>query len=296
MTTLNLVHHDRYREWIFDPTHPTQGRRFDHGLYATQLMLNEQERDYRILTPTPAPLNELLRCHTSTYIEQVEQGFSHEWEGERPDLGSLARLFVGGTLLALDRLMDGEMVAVNLPGAKHHAQADHSSGFCVYNDFAIAAHKAAEQGYRVAIFDLDAHHGDGTENLTRDLDNVLTFSVHQQGIFPGTGLADAPDSNVYNEPLPAFAGGFRLLGATDRFLDLAAGFDPDLIFFAGGADGHIADPLSDLSYTLKDYELAARSVRIGFRNIPILFGGAGGYAPDGATPLSWATMIEALSR
>jgi acetoin utilization protein AcuC len=293
--TTTIIHSDTYSHWAFDPEHPTQGRRFDKGLDAITMALEEDGRQYRIVEPEQATLYDLHRVHTIGYVSKVEQGFSDEWSGARPDLGSLASLFVGGTLTALDALTKTKGLAVNLPGAKHHAMADHSSGFCVYADFAIAADIATEQGHRVAILDIDAHHGDGTEALTRRNPNVLTFSVHEGGIFPGTGLTDDKQHNVYNDPLPQLSGGGHLLNAVDRFIEVGDPFEPTMLFIAGGADGHWRDPLSSLLYSLEDYEEAMWRVRMTFTSLPILFGGAGGYQPDGGTPLSWAAMIRGLT-
>jgi acetoin utilization protein AcuC len=293
--TTTIIHSDTYSQWVFDPEHPTQGRRFDKGLDAITMALEEDGRQYRIVEPEHATLYDLHRVHTVGYVSKVEQGFSDEWSGARPDLGSLASLFVGGTLTALDSLTKTNGLAVNLPGAKHHAMADHSSGFCVYADFAIAADIATEQGHRVAILDIDAHHGDGTEALTRRNPNVLTFSVHEGGIFPGTGLTDDKQHNVYNNALPHSSGGSSLLNAVDRFIEVTEPFDPTMLFIAGGADGHWRDPLSSLLYSLEDYEEAMWRVRMTFTSLPILFGGAGGYQPDGGTPLSWAAMIRGLA-
>jgi acetoin utilization deacetylase AcuC-like enzyme len=101
---------------------------------------------------------------------------------------------------------------------------------------------------------------------------------------------------VYNDALPHSSGGGSLLNAVDRFIEVASRFRPDFVFIAGGADGHWSDPLSSLLYSLDDYEEAMWRVRESFRGTPFLFGGAGGYQPDGGTPLSWAAMIRGLAR
>jgi acetoin utilization protein AcuC len=294
--TITIVHSNRYSQWVFDPEHPTQGRRFDKGFDAIVMALEEEQRRYRVIEPEPVTEADLLRIHTPDYVRQVQAGRSDEWAGLRPDLGSLAGLFVGGTLTALNSIREQDWLGVNLPGAKHHAMAEYSSGFCVFADFAIAANILSEEGKRVAILDIDAHHGDGTEVLTEHDDNVLTFSIHEAGIFPGTGLKDNPTHLVFNEPLSAYSGGSALTNGVDRFIEVASRFRPDFVFIAGGADGHWFDPLSSLLYSLDDYEEAMWRVRESFRGTPILFGGAGGYQPDGGTPLSWASMIRGLAR
>lgn len=292
---ITIVHDPTYEGWVFDPTHPTQGRRFIKGFDAVSMNLEELALPYDVVEPRKATLAELTRVHDPFYVARVSEGYSGEWTGQRLDLAELATVFAGGTLVALDTLLNEESnLAIHLPGAKHHAMRDRSSGFCVFADFAMAASIAAEQGYRVAILDIDAHHGDGTEALTRQNPSILTFSIHQYGIFPGTGLGDEPDLSVFNVPLPRDAGGGDLLMAVDNFISEALDFAPDLLFVAGGADGHLVDPLSNLRYQLRDYEAAMQMVGQ-VLNVPTLFGGAGGYEPDGATPLSWAAMVRGLA-
>ena len=127
--------------------------------------------------PRLATRAELERVHAPSYIDEVlDNHLSGQWSGKRADLALLASTFVGGTLVALNALLSKEaLTAIHFPGSKHHAQNDHSSGFCIFNDFAIAADIATKDyGLRVAILDIDAHHGDGVENLTADNPMVLT--------------------------------------------------------------------------------------------------------------------------
>jgi acetoin utilization protein AcuC len=291
-----LIHSDEYKNWIFDPTHPTQGRRFNN---ARDLLIKSAKKegiDVVEVLPRTATEDELLRVHTPAYIDEVlNQHISTEWDGERSDLASLASLFVGGTLTALDALLKGKTkLAIHFPGAKHHAQSDHSSGFCIFNDFALAADIASkDHGKNIIIIDIDAHHGDGVENLTADNPKVLTFSVHQDGIFPGTGDESKP-GYFYNIPLQAGAGDKELLDAIEQFIYVIGARDriwdwqPDLLFITCGADGHSEDPLTSLEYSVEGYIAVAKRVKERFPNLPILLGGAGGYLPDTRTPEIWA--------
>lgn len=287
-----LVHDDAYAGWVFSASHPTQGRRFVNGA-----RLIEMQAGVRVLKPRPATRAELARVHTPEYISQVlDDHMCDEWSGPRPDMSALASLFVGGTLTALDALTARvARVAVNLPGGKHHAHADRASGFCVFADVAIAASIATEQDHRVAILDIDAHHGDGTEALCSPMPDVLTFSVHQAGIFPMTGYADEPLVNAYNEPLSANSGDVHLLGAIDRFIDLATEFKASLIFVVAGADGHADDPLSALRYSEAGFHQAGAALTRAFPAMPLLITGAGGYRPDDATPASWAQFVAGVT-
>ena len=301
--SIYLVHSDKYKEWIFDDTHPTQGRRFSN---ARNLLLKEASKDgieVIEIQPRPATREELLRVHTSAYIDEVlKEGLSGQWDGQRMDLAELSSLFVGGTLIALDALLTGKtQLAIHFPGAKHHAQADYSSGFCIFNDFAIAADIATkDHGLNVAILDIDGHHGDGVENLTADNPRVITFSIHQYGIFPGTG-DESKTGYFYNYPLEDGAGDKELLKGIDAFISTLGAREriwswvPDLLFLTCGADGHREDPLTGLNYSVEGYVAAARKVRERFNEIPILMGGAGGYLPDTRTPEIWSKVVRVLT-
>ena len=296
-----LVHAENYNNWIFDPSHPTQGRRFSN---AKNLLIDIGGKHLvNEVLPKQIEVEVIHRVHSKEFVKQVIQNQeSGEWRGKRPDLSDLAQLFVGGTLTALDSLLKGETkTAVHFPGAKHHAQYDHSSGFCVFNDFAIAADIATKEfGLNVLILDIDAHHGDGVENLTADNPKVVTFSIHDGNIFPGTGFEDE-EGSFYNRPLPRGAGDKELLTSVeDLFVTLARlkaerNWVPDILFLTCGADGHSEDPLSTLNYSVEGYESVAKSLRRAFPSTPILMGGAGGYLPDTRTPEIWAKVAMQLA-
>jgi acetoin utilization protein AcuC len=291
-----IVHSPEYANWVFDPTHPTQGRRFLLG--RNRVILEGQDRRLNIdeFLPEMPHTDDLLLVHDPIYVHDVTiKGLSDEWSGARHDLGDLAKLFVGGTLTALDELLNGTTkLAIHLPGGKHHAQYDYSSGFCVFADVAIAATKATALGHRVAIFDCDAHHGDGTQNLLRENPNVLKFSLHQFGIFPGTGLTSEFENKVFNFPLAADTDDEGLELGTISFIEAAKAFDPTLIFIVCGADGLAEDPLAQLNYTVGGYSEAMEQIRYEFPDTPILFTGAGGYTPDTGTPQVWSESALAL--
>ena len=293
LRNVTIVHSPEYANWFFSKEHPTQGRRFINGF-------NAMTAHQHVLLPQPASIEELGRVHSSEYIIQVLKDHTcFEWGGAREDLAGFAQLFAGGTLVALNALLDGSAnLAIHLPGAKHHAQRDHSSGFCVFNDFALAADIATkDHGLKVAILDIDAHHGDGVENLTADNQKVLTFSIHESGIFPGSGNKSDPQKNVYNYPLSDITGknDSALLAGVKNFIRIANEFSPDLLFITCGADGLANDPLTNLRYTLAGYATAAELVAEAFASTQILMGGAGGYLPDSGTPAVWAAVASALS-
>ena len=291
---VTIVHSPDYANWFFSADHPTQGRRFINGY-------NQMSKSYRVLEPRPATIAELTRVHSEGYVKEVLNDHTcFEWSGAREDLARFAQLFAGGTLVALNSLLFHEAdVAIHLPGAKHHAQYDHSSGFCVFNDFALAADIATKDyGLKVAILDIDAHHGDGVENLTRNNPDALTFSIHESGIFPGTGNEDNLEKSVFNFPLTTESGkgDGALLAGVNKFIPIARAFKPDLLFITSGADGLQDDPLTQLQYTVAGYADAAALIRKSFPRTPILMGGAGGYLPDDGTPAVWAAVADELGK
>ena len=305
-TSTVLVHSDQYANWIFDPTHPTQGRRFISARNQFVELMKEDAAIFAEVEPRLATRAELERVHAPSYIDEVlDNHLSGQWSGKRADLATLASTFVGGTLVALDALLNkGALTAIHFPGSKHHAQYDHSSGFCIFNDFAIAADIATKDyGLRVAILDIDAHHGDGVENLTADNPMVLTYSIHEKGIFPGTGNESDPDRNIYNFPLVPKGvrtdspgkGNEALEAGVTHFIHLLDAFKADLIFITCGADGHREDPLSSLEYSVGGYAGIARLLRRSYPNVPMLLGGAGGYLPDTRTPEVWSQFATNLA-
>ena len=259
----------------------------------------------KVFPPRAATKEELSRVHAPSYIAEVlDEHRCYEWQGQRKDLSTLAALFAGGTLVALDKLLnEGFKTAIHFPGAKHHAQFDHSSGFCVFADFALAADIASkEYGLKVAIYDFDGHHGDGTENLTLENDKVLTVSVHQKGIFPGTGNVSIPEKLAYNVPLVPKTtpwddgmGDDGLGRGLSEFIMKGGDFKPDLIMIAAGADGFKDDPLTGLTYTKEGIVDQGTTLRRFFPKTKILVGGAGGYLPDTATPDIWASYAVRIA-
>ncbi len=298
--TLVVLHSDAYADWVFDPTHPTQGRRFTNAHTRVHQLAGDAGVGLVDIESDLLPARDIIESvHHAQYVDEVLiQGRSGEWAGERHDLAHIAHRMVGGTLIAANALLEGRaLTAVHFAGAKHHAMARHSSGFCVFNDFAISARHLLDQGsvQRIAILDIDAHHGDGTEALLLGESDVLTFSIHDRTIFPGTGHEDLPAYAAFNEPLAAGSGDVELLAGVKRFIELAVDFGPDVVFVAMGADGHADDPLSTLEYSIDGMAGAVSRVREAFGAKPMLLGGAGGYQPDTAPPQAWAHMALAAA-
>jgi acetoin utilization protein AcuC len=244
---LAVAYDDRLLDWQLGDNHPTNPVRAKlcvEALQAADLPL--------VVEPITWQLTDQLEAvHTRGYIDEtLTAGRNSEWSGERPDLGAVAAHMFAATVQVVHAIDAGDVrIGFSPQGAKHHAMADHGSGFCVFNDMAWAAQHFAAQGKRVLYVDLDAHHGDGVEALTRDNPLVMTCSVHDSTIFPGTGQAHEPDRHVYNYALAHGAGDVELLESVAAVEQLAADWQPDVLLVAIGADGHETDPLSSLQCT-----------------------------------------------
>ena len=178
-----------------------------------------------------------------------------------PGSWQAARLAAGAGLVAIDGLRNGDaevaFCAVRPPG--HHATPTRTMGFCLLNNVAVAAAALADAGERVAIVDIDAHHGNGTQDAFVADGRVLFVSCHQWPLYPGTGAVDEVGTGdglgtTINVPLPAGAAGDTYRYAMDVLVVPAVErFAPDWILVSAGFDAHRADPLTDLGLSAGDY-------------------------------------------
>ena len=273
-----------------------------------------------MVAPEPATETDLLRVHDATYIAAVRQAGANPaaygggfgiGPGDTPAFSHMHEVsaeIAGATIRALDDVVAGEALRAFSPaGGLHHAHRDHASGFCVYNDCAIAiAHTIAENpGLRVAYVDVDVHHGDGVQAAFYARADVLTVSVHESGryLFPGTGRAAETGSGAG----VGFAVNLGLApGADDVSYGLAfdaviapalRAYSPDVIVAQLGADSHWADPLGHIATTVEgQYRMAARLVAVAEKVCGgrIVATGGGGYDTFSAVPRAWACALAAL--
>ena len=273
------------------PTNPVRAKLAVEALQAADIPLVVEPITWKLT-------DEMEVVHTRRYIDQtLIAGRNSEWAGDQPDLGAVAGHMFAATVQLVHAVERGDVVLGFSPqGAKHHAMADRGSGFCVFNDMAWAAQHFASAGKRVLYVDLDAHHGDGVEALTRDNLLVTTCSVHDRTIFPWTGHESDEAQRVCNYPLENGTGDVEMLQAVEAIRQLAKLWRPDVLLVAVGADGHATDPLSSLQYSYDGYRTAATVLGrlAGELRVPVLMGGAGGYQPTTHTPRVWATFVGAF--
>ena len=255
-------------------------------------------------SPRRAQRNELELVHSSTMIDRVaavaEAGGGHldADTAMGPASFDAARLAAGAVLSAVEQLAaggeSGAYCIVRPPG--HHATPSTSMGFCLFNSVAVAAAVLAAAGQRVAVVDVDAHHGNGTQDVFVDRDDVLYASIHQYPLYPGTGALTergigAGEGFTVNVPLPPGATGNTARAALDEVIVPAVErFAPHWMLISAGYDGHRADPLTGLGYSASDYgEFVRRLMPLAPRTVAVLEGGydleatrASSYAVTGA--------------
>lgn len=300
----------------FGPNHPMSPKRLDltSGLARELGILGLPQ--VKVLGAHVASDDELATVHTRDYISAVRRvgddptltdpgrGLGTEDDPVFAGMHEAGARLAGGSLRAAEALISGATPrAVNFGGGMHHAFADKASGFCIYNDTALAIQRLLDSGMsKVAYIDIDAHHGDGTERIFWDDPRVLTISLHESGIslFPGTGFSNdiggpAALGSAVNVALPAGTSDAGWLRAFHAVVpQLVEAFGPDVIVSQHGCDSHRDDELTHLNTSVDGQREAALSIAAladkvcGGRWIAT---GGGGYNIVSVVPRVWSHLM-----
>jgi acetoin utilization protein AcuC len=306
----SVIYHPEYRNYSFGDDHPFSPLRVDMTLD----LLRELGHEVRSSEPRPATREEILDVHADYYVRRVEALSAGENVPDRreygldtpdtpafPGMDAAARLLVGGTLEAARRICEaGERRVLQLGGGLHHARSNFASGFCVYNDLALAIRVLTRHGLWVAYIDVDVHHGDGVQQILYDDGRVMTISLHESGqfLFPGSGDVRELGSGVgrglkLNVPLEPLTEGASYLEVLDEVVPAALShFGPGVIVVQAGADAHYDDQLADVLLTTRDYEAIFRRIlgwADAFASGRVLFTLGGGYSLRSA-PRVWTLL------
>ncbi len=276
MGDVGLVYSDDYLQYNFGSGHPLNQIRLKlaHELMKAYGILGED--GVKVFGPPKATEDDLLLVHDEDYVNYVRNiASAGEREyylhglgpGDNPIFDGMFEascIHTGGTLLACDLVMEkGFDHVFSLGGGYHHALNKQASGFCIFNDPAVAVkHLQKKHGLkRVLYVDIDAHHGDGVQWLLYEDPSAMTISVHESGryLFPGTGFVEemgkgeAAGTKV-NVPLPMNTTDDAYLYVINEVVaPLVRSFKPEFLIAQCGADAHFSDPLTHLSLTTKSY-------------------------------------------
>ena len=284
------------------PESPARIRAVGKGLHKAGVLDAAGIPGVASLKARPATDGEIERCHPRAYHQlvarEIEAGAAQLSTGDTSvsaESHDVALKAVGGTLEGVDHLFSDQggptaFCAVRPPG--HHACSSIAMGFCLYNNVALAArHAIAVHGVeRVAIFDWDVHHGNGTQEIFEEDPAVFYASTHQSPWYPGTGAASetgkgAGAGGILNRPLPGGSGPKEILDVVrDDVIPAIDHFAPDLIILSAGFDSREGDPLGQ--FRLRDEDFAEMT-RL-FRDLALRHGEGrllsvleGGYSLEG---------------
>ncbi|CUU03029.1 acetoin utilization protein AcuC [Armatimonadetes bacterium GBS] len=298
-------------QYQFSESHPLKPKRLQ--------LLNELLKAYGLdahldwQTPPPIPESEILRVHTPEYVavvQAISRGEpvmdAHRWGfspyGDNPPflgMWEAALAYTSATVAAARAVRDGAPLAFNITGGLHHALPHRASGFCIFNDPAIAVSILRERFQRVAYLDIDLHHGDGVQWIFYHDPSVLTVSIHESGkwLFPGTGFVnELGEGEAYgtsiNIPLAPFTEDDLWWEAFEAVVPRAFDrFQPEAIVLQMGADPHYLDPLGHLHLSAQGWVRAVAWVRS--LGLPVVALGGGGYNLT-TVPRMWTLAIATL--
>jgi acetoin utilization deacetylase AcuC-like enzyme len=255
-------------------------------LINTEAYLLDRHPDWTWTKPRLATDQEVLRVHAPKHLERLRQPLDFDADTPYyPGIEEHARRAAGAAIGAVDLALDGRNAFALMRPPGHHATPTEAMGFCYLNSIAIAAFYALAIGCeRVAIWDFDAHHGNGTEEIVFGNKRVRFASIHQFPGYPGSGTASR--ANVFNFPIPPDSDAGKHASAVCRALDVLVEFNPDLLLVSAGFDAYAGDPLTEMTLELEHF--ARFGQRLHAAGLPAAAILEGGYSAE------LPTLVEAF--
>ena len=259
------------------PGHPERPARVKDTLAKLRAQ-DELQIEWR--SPSEPEEGVLERGHSKAHLQSLRAPGA-DFDGDTPaypEIDSHARRGVGGAMDALSLALDGDVAFSCLRPPGHHATANRAMGFCYLSSVGLSVlHAATEIGKRVAVFDFDVHHGNGTEALLLNQPNVAFFSVHQHPCYPGTGVNDIGE-NCFNFPVPPQTPRDDYRAILSRGLAALVKWKPDLIAVSAGFDAYARDPIAQETLEVEDFRALGEEIRR--QGIPFYSVLEGGYSDE----------------
>lgn len=240
------------------PGHPEQPARILRSLKHLQSILGPSVFEQ----PLKAPLEKIEAIHSSRLIETVQQeGYFGPDTPGAPGIYEASLLSAGAALQAAMESLEGKQVFSLMRPPGHHATPGRAMGFCYFNSMAVAVEDLLRQkkARKVAVLDLDCHHGNGTEEFCLERPELLYVSLHQFPAYPGTGRQSR--GNCLNYPLPPGTQETDYFQAVDLALEKVRHFKPDLVGVSMGFDTYEKDPLTQFGLVARDYLVLGKKLR-----------------------------------
>jgi acetoin utilization protein AcuC len=313
--TLHVAWDDQLAGYDFGPGHPLAPVRVELTMALARELGVLSAPGVTVVKPVPATEEDLETVHDADYIAAVRAaraspafGLGTPDDPVFPGMHEASALVAGATLAAASAMFSGQAEhGINVAGGLHHAMRRAASGFCIYNDPAIAIKWLLRQGVeKIAYVDVDVHHGDGVQAAFYNDPRVLTISLHETPaiLFPGTGRpretgGEQAQGYAVNVALPAGTGDAGWLRAFDAVVPpLLRAFEPQVLVSQHGCDTHRRDPLAHLELSIDGQRTAAEWLHALAHETAgghWLATGGGGYDLVYVVPRTWTHLLAEAS-